>query len=306
MKNYAKKVIGAKTEDTYGVKKTISQADLIRSKELTISPIEADEVDRNYDGKLGAFHKTLANKRSSVSFSVDLSGSGTAGTAPQWGRLLLACGFRENITANTSVSYKPAGANFESVTMLFNIDGNDHYMRGCRGTVTVDLNAGAIPMLNFNFIGVPEPVTATAQLSGTFSKWTDGLVMNKTNTPTATLGGVSLGVETLSLDVGNDVQFVDRVNMEEVLIRNRGVSGSINIASTDIATKNWFAQIEGDTQMPLHIVHGVNAGNIVEVKAPKVQLTSPAYADNSGEVMNTFSLSLAPNAGNDEIEFIVR
>ncbi len=266
-----------------------------------------EEVERKFTGNLGSVHKTLANKRVKVNFSVELSGTGTAGGVPKWGDAIQSCGMREVVdTTNKQVFYKPAGTNYKSATLVFNVDGMQHVLSGARGTFSIDFNAAEFPKINFEFIGLYNVATKQTPLTSTYTGWHNALVVGKANTPVAKLDNTDIAIATLNIDVANELQYVDRTNQEEVQLRNRNASGSINMTAIDLSDKNFFTRVESEGLVPLNIEHGTVAGNIVGIKAPKVQLTSPAYADNGGELMQTFALSLVPYAGNDEFEIIVK
>ena len=130
-----KRLIQVKGEATYGTDSSPAGTDALLVRNLEITPIEADVVSRdlirNY---LGNSPQLLANTRVSITFQVELAGSGTAGTPPRYGALLRACGLLEAVVASTSVTYTPRSAGFESATIYFNNDGIRHVLTGCRGT----------------------------------------------------------------------------------------------------------------------------------------------------------------------------
>lgn len=79
---------------------TASDAVLLRNLEVT--PVY-DMVKRsNVKGHLGADQELLAAKSFKLTAEVELAGSGTQGTAPAWGRLLMACGFAETLVSGTA------------------------------------------------------------------------------------------------------------------------------------------------------------------------------------------------------------
>ena len=147
-----KRLIVIETESTYGTDPTPTGADAVLVRDLSITPQSSDVVSRDLIRPyLGASQQLLANTRVECTFSVELAGSGTAGTAPQYGKALKACGLAETIVANTSVTYDPVSTGFESVTIHYNIDGVRHKMTGCRGSVAISANVGEIPTPDFSF-----------------------------------------------------------------------------------------------------------------------------------------------------------
>ena len=86
-----KRLILVETESTYGTDPTPTGADAILVRDLNITPQQSDVVSRDLIRPyLGASEQLLANTRVECTFSVELAGSGTAGTAPQYGRALKA------------------------------------------------------------------------------------------------------------------------------------------------------------------------------------------------------------------------
>jgi hypothetical protein len=68
---------------------------------------------------LGNPEQLLANQRVELTFDVELTGSGAAGTAPAYGILLEACGLDVTTVASTSVTYSPLSASFHSATIYY-------------------------------------------------------------------------------------------------------------------------------------------------------------------------------------------
>ena len=98
----------------------VGGSNAIQVTNVDITPIEADAVQAPaLQGFLGNSTRgtVLANKRVSVSFSTELSGSGAAGTAPAYGPLLKSAGLSETVVSSTSVTYAPVSASF---TLTFN------------------------------------------------------------------------------------------------------------------------------------------------------------------------------------------
>ena len=98
-----KRLIVIETETTYGTDAAPDAADAVLVRDLNITPQSSDVVSRQLIRPyLGASQQLLANTRVECTFSVELAGSGTAGTAPQYGKALKACGLAETIVASTS------------------------------------------------------------------------------------------------------------------------------------------------------------------------------------------------------------
>ena len=125
---------------------------------------------------LGASQQLLANTRVECTFSVELAGSGTAGTAPAYGKALKACGLAETVASGTSVSLTTRSVQaFSSVTIHYNIDGVRHKVTGCRGNVSITANVGEIPTLDFTFTAFTSLLT-TALLTPTYTNQDDPVI----------------------------------------------------------------------------------------------------------------------------------
>ena len=87
----------AKTETTYGtLGSTIGASDAIKIVSMELNPITGERIQRNLiKGFLGADRAPLANEHVAVTITFEWGGSGTAGTAPRFAPLLLACGMNE-------------------------------------------------------------------------------------------------------------------------------------------------------------------------------------------------------------------
>jgi hypothetical protein len=239
-----------------------------------------------------------------VSFEVELAGAGTAGNAPAYAPLLRACGMSEALASAVSATYKPD--TFESATLYFNVDGQQHKLTGCRGTWSLGINPQNIPTLNFTFTDLWNTPSAVSLATGVFTSYQVPLAVSDTNTPTATLHGVAMVMEDFSLDIANEVSHRDVVNSESIQIVDRSPTGSVKFEAPALGTKDWFSVAKANTTGALQIVHGLTSGNIIQIDAPAVQLLSPSYEDSSGITMINTNLSVIPSSGDDEISLVIK
>lgn len=300
-----KRTILTKNEVTYALDPVpTGGANAVLCKNITVTPMEMTSVQRDvmlpYLGNLESLPGAVCGK---LELEVELAGSGTAGTAPACGPLLRACGMAETISAGVSVAYAPVSAAFESVANYFNLDGVLHKMLGSRGSVSLSLSADAIPTLKFSFTGLYAPVIDAAAPTVVLTAWKAPLTVNNTNTVGLTLHSYAgLVMSDLSLDLANTVAFRSLVGgTEAVLITDRAPTGSITFEATTVAAKDWFGIAKSAATGAFSVTHGTVAGNKVKIDAPKVQILKPSYTDKDGVAMIQTSLSLVPNAGNDEL-----
>jgi len=131
-----KRLILAKTESPYGTDSSPDGSDAILVRDLSITPLQSDVVDRELIRPyLGASEQLLANTRVEVTFQVELAGSGTAGTAPAFGRVLQACGFSATTTAAAITGIAQAGA-AGSITLASGSSATNNIYNGMVITIT--------------------------------------------------------------------------------------------------------------------------------------------------------------------------
>lgn len=180
----------AKIESTYGTDSTPTEgANAILVSNVSITPIVAQNVDRDLVRPyLGASEQLVGTLYVQMQFDVELAGSGAAGTAPAFGPLLRACGFVETVTASVRTEYNLTTPASDSVSIYYFLDGVKHVVRGCRGTVTLRLGAGARPVLSCNFLGLDGGVSAATPSALTLTAFKTPAVVSEANTGDLTFG----------------------------------------------------------------------------------------------------------------------
>lgn len=302
-----KKFLIAKIESSYGVDPSpVGGSDAIQVTNLEITPIESDNVQAaSYQGFIGNSTRAtlVANKRVSVTFDVELAGSGTAGTAPAFGPLLKSCGLSETVVSSTSVTYAGVSSSFDSATLYCFYDGTRHKITGARGTVSFNLTAGQFATASFNFIGIYNAPDGTA-LSGNFTvaNQAAAIEVNDTNMTTATFHGVtSARIESFDLAVNNELIYKETASSKEVLITNRAPGGTAVIEAPSVGTTDYFAKAVGVTTAGTTLVLGATGGNIVTLAAAQTDITGVSYGDTNGVISLSMPyLALPTTAGNNE------
>lgn len=207
------------------------------------------------------------------------------------------------------VLYAPVSDSFEWADLYYNKDGRLHKLLGCRGSVSLQLNAKSIPVLMFKMTGLYATPTDTAAPSVDYTGFTTPTVVNQINTPTISFHGYSPVMSQLSVDTGNTVVFRSLPGgSEQVLITGRKVTGSVQIEDTTVAAKDWWTLAKSATTAAMTVTHGTLRGNQVTLAAPHVQLTMPDEQDLDGIAMLNFGLNFVPGqtSGNDEFTLAVR
>jgi hypothetical protein len=306
-----KKFLIAKIETTYGTDPSpVGGSDAVQVTNLELTPIESDNVQAAaFQGFLGNSTRgtLVANKRVSVTFDVELAGSGTAGTAPAFGPLLKSCGLSQTIVSSVSVTYAPVSSSFDSATIYCFYDGTQHKITGARGTVSFNMTAGQFAVASFNFIGIYNAPDGTA-LSGSFTvaNQAAALEVNDTNVTTATFHGVtSSRIESFDLALNNELLYKETASNKEVLITNRAPGGTAVLEAPAIGTTDFFAKAVAVATGSTSLVLGATGGNIVTVNAAQTDITGCSYADTNGVIALSMPyLALPTTAGNNEMSLV--
>ena len=232
-----KRVILIETESSYGTDPTPSATAVVLVTDLSITPQSSDVVNRDVVRPyLGSSEQILANTRVECTFSVELAGSGTAGTAPRYGNALKATGLSETVASGTSVTYAPVSSSFSSVTIHYNIDGVRHKVTGCRGTFTITAEVGSIPTIDFTFTGIYNAPTDTALPTVTYGNQATPLIFKNGNTSGFQLLSYAGALQSLTMDLGVSTVYRELVGgTKEVLITDRTSNGSVTIEAPTIA-----------------------------------------------------------------------
>ena len=306
-KRWNKRILLAKVETTYGTDAApTGTADAVLARSLEVA-VEAELLDRELvRPTLGDLPALSAMRRATLECEVELAGSGAAGTAPAWGKLLRGCGLAETVTAGVKVQYDPASSNHDSLTLYWYADGLVHKLLGARGTVSLTLEAGQIPAMRFRFTGLYQDPSDEALPAADVSAWKTPKVPSKAETPTFSLHGVTAIARSIAVDLANQVTFRDMIGASDVNIVDRSVTGNAVIEAVPAATKNWHAAAAAGTLGALSVVHGATAGQIVELSASAVQIRDVRYEEQDGIIYHALDLGFTETSGDDEIALIAR
>lgn len=306
VRRWRKLAILHKLEATYGTSAAPIGADAIIASNVTFTPFEAEEIDRDlmlpYMGHQG---KLLAAEHGRIEFDVEIAGAGAAGDVPRYGSLLRAAGLSETVTADTSVEYEIIEDAVESGTMFFNSDGVRHVFVGGRCNLSMTWTPKQIPKFRVTYLGLLGAVTDVVLPTVSRAGWVDPVVVNKANT-TMSLHGWSAVAESLSVDLGNELTPRFLIGDESVLIFDRKSTGSAVVEARHIAQVDWFGIARARTHGALALVHGTVAGNIVEVTAPAVEIGKPAQGQTNGIINYTLPLLFCAEEGLDDLKITIR
>lgn len=299
------KLLLAKQELTYGTDPTPDDTNPVETQSLEMERYAGDKVEREVDRQvLGGTESINVVPHTSTSFSVPFAASGTAGTAPQWGILMQACGMDETIVAVTSAAYQMAETGAElsvadSVTLwdYRSQAGKVQKTSGVRGKCMITMGEGELPRIEFSDM-LGDYNTPAAGVEPTISDWTGWLTelpFTKDNLPVLTLDGESACTSAFSIDFGQEVARRNLPGCESTIISTYATTGTMSIVAPDIATKNWFTEMEshnGVTLVPLALTYGTVAGETITIAASEVQVSNITESESSqGDLQYDFELS---------------
>jgi hypothetical protein len=306
----------AKIETVYGTDSVpTGAADALLVSNPTHSYTYNNAARDNIKAFLGNDEELVGTRYVTCGFDVELSGSGTAGTAPAWGKLLRASAMAETISAGNRVEYNPISTAFESLTIYYHRDGVLHKALGCMGTAEFKLEEGAIPKISFSFTGVDGGPTAVANPTQVLTAWRTPLVVTTANSASVKLGatyaagalsgGTDFCSRGLMLNLGNDVQYSSMLGpCTGVDIPNRASTGSMQLDLDAAAEVAAYTAISANTLTSVGLMHGTVAGARVLVFAPAVQRINPTQQDFQGRIQIGMDLRVLPLTGNDELRIV--
>lgn len=304
----------AKIETTEGTDATpTGSANAILVSDQSIDPLVANNVSRdlvrNY---FGASEQLVGTAYIMVEFTVELQGSGTAGTAPAWGALLRACGMAESGLVSYAAYAPDVPSAQKSATIYYYDSGVVHKLLGAKGTITqAGLSVSGRPTLRFQFIGVDGGISAASVPSTTLTGWKTPAVITTANSGDVTVGGTySAGAVSggtvytsrgLEFSLGNQVQFTPLLGAEAVDITGREVTGKVEFDLTAAQEVSFMAIVKANSLQSLSLIHGATSGYIVGVSFAAVQLLNPKKTEVNGRRLIGYDFRSVPASGNDDI-----
>ncbi|MVO16853.1 phage tail tube protein [Parasedimentitalea huanghaiensis] len=283
-------------EGTYGVDPgPTGAANAILGMDVTLKPMEGQDQERDLEQPGMSANGTIpTDLHAAISFTVDLSASGAAGTAPAWGPLLRACGVAETITAATSVAYTPISEGFESGTFHLAIGGTRYVILGARGKAEFDLSAQATPKIKFEFTGLFTIPTEVAPPVVDLSSWTEPTIVSHKNTPVFTIDATPFVMKSAKLALGNKVEPRFLVGSDRVLITDKSELFETTVEAQPLTAFDPFTMALNMEKVPVQLVHGTTAGRIATLDLATAQMQRPNISQSQN--IKEWPLRLIPRA----------
>ena len=200
----------------------------------------------------------------------------------------------------TGLRLDPISDNFESLTMVLNMDGVQHKMLGSFGTFTVTAEAGDYAKIEWEFQGTFEDPTDVAMPICNYEK----SLPQQVELARLRVDGEYTIVNAFNYTQGNDIQIRPDVSSNEGYVGTRIVSrapeGGIDPEAELVANHDFWGKMGRAERMSLQMRVGTEAGNTVWFLAPSVQYTGLTYQDRNGIRTYDAQLKFSRVLGNDE------
>jgi len=277
---------------------------------LVMEPSWAHEglrmVERNpVRASLAPLKSIYGGSLMTITFSVEIKGSGTIAVAPEFGVLLRSCGKAETITALTSVAYDPASVGYESCTMVYNEDGIQRKLTGCRGDVSYDFETGSYGKASFTMTGHIATETDVPLPNGSYDSTVPAVLINVP----FTIGAYSAAISKLAFAMGNSLAYPASISAidgyGEIRIGSRKVVGSFDPEAVLKATNDFVGQFRAGTNMALDTgVIGSVVGNRYRATMPSISYTEIAPGDREGIRIYDTSFEASEVTTDDEMQLL--
>lgn len=320
-----RKFMGAKAVSTIGTDPVpTAGSDAIVTYNLAPKVIETEPLPRKpMSGNLSS--ETAIPGLISAGFTCEtyLSGSGAAGTAPDYGILLRGAGFSETIVGATSVAYAPtstfdgtSGNGLKALAAYLWIDGKLYKSLDSAGTCSLEMEVGLPGKWMFDYQGNYSQPTVVTLPAPTFSNHENPeRILNIAATFTPSGGSAFTGVlRKLKFDNATDVQLRPDANATgggyigaAVVDREPKWEYTVEESETytdGAANMNWYAKLEDQVAGAWAIGPlGSVAGKTINMSIPNMSTDSIEFAEENGMGVLNISGTPATNAiatGDDE------
>ena len=294
-----------KVEATYKVNSNPTVDDVILAENVEINPLQMQTDDYTpVSDKFGDGEKIIGSVWSTVQFDVVVGGGGTpigniAGI-PNHDAVLRAGAMSRVITPGTIIRYTPIDSGEESLSAVYHIDNARFALLGVRGELEWMMEAGKAPRMRFNGMGLRVPMTDASPAAYSLPARPRPLAMNNANTAVQIVSGsYNVRCNSLTLRLGNRVEYINRSGQEEIILSDRKSTGTISFELPSVATQD-FLGAAGlctlATQTTLFVQFGSTPGNRVTWFSPAVQLMNPRLGGDKGTSMLTCDLHVVKNS----------
>lgn len=250
---------------------------------------------------MGNLPHAIGKQTLQLDLEVELKPSGTAGTAPEYGPLLQACGLLETIVAITSAAYDPLSSvdSHKTVSMYWYEDGLLWKLLNAVGKVSFNAQIGAIPTFKFTFMAAYAAPTAVADPTGAVYQSAAPIVMSSADVVN---DGAVIQVGAYSMDDGNAVDHQYTTGQSFFAVKDR--QPKIKLTKDSVSTAAEWSALTAGTNAALSATFGSTAGNRLIHTAPVARREGVAIGERADRHTREISYGLYESVGDDQFKFL--
>lgn len=268
-----------KLEGTAGTFEDMAAADACR----TVSVERADGIaildKEQVNGSTSPGKSTIGEKITSWTIICHNKGSGTAGTAPEFGPMMQASGRKETLVGATSATYTPVPEK-KTVSCQLEVGGRVYKLEGGAGSMALDPITG---LLTFTIQG---KFIAMTEASATADPVFDSTEVVTTGGVSFTFNSIACILRSIELQDGAQVakrgNWNDATGVQAFVVSSHVPVGTLKVEDMPIATLNLETEVTGAEQRAWTLTRGATAGNICTISGSKMQLTGFAPENDGG------------------------
>lgn len=248
---------------------------------------------------MGELPHLIGKKTIVLTIECEMRASGAAGTAPDYGPLLRACGMDETISASVSVAYDPLTDSHEAVSIYWYEDGLLWKLIGAEGTVSLSYTMDEIPVLTF--------VMSAPYFEPTNVAYPGGETYN-TNPPVEASSadiiseGGAIKVGSFEADLANVVEEHYTSGQHEFTIDDR--QPTLNLTKDSVSTNADVIALMAETQVALSAVIDGGAGSKITISAPVAVREALGDGERGARHLRELTYSLYESGTDDQIQFL--
>lgn len=270
-----------------------TSTNVLLAQNVDINPLQMETDDyAPVSNKFGAFEKIVGATWCSVSFDVMVGPTGapvgSTGNVPNHDPVMRAAAMARVVDPGVSITYSPIDTGEEDAAMYYYVDGILQKMLGLRGDLTWNLVAKRAPMLTFKGMGLNVPMTDVTLPTPTLPTPPRPSAVNRVNTSCVIDGAYQARVSSLSLELGNDVQYRNLTGREDVVVVDRMTKGKITLEMPLLAEKDFLGAnglCTKATNFAMYVDHSNAGATLVQWSMPQVQFFNPKPKVEAGILM---------------------
>ena len=275
-------------------------SDAVRVRTSPTKEVAGSKISREVvKSTMGELPHLIGKKTIVLTVEVEMRTSGAAGTAPDYGPLLRACGMDETISASTSVAYDPLTDSHEACSIYWYEDGLLWKLIGAEGNVSLSYTMDEIPVLTF-VMSAPylEPTTVAYPGGETY----------QTQVPIAASSadviseGGAIKVGSFSADLANAVEEHYTTGQHEFTIDDR--QPTLTLTKDSISTIADWTALMGETDVALSATIDGGAGKKITISAPVARREGISDGERGARHLREVSFSLYESSTDDQIKFL--